>query len=167
MSLYLLYSLGLMRSLCYDQPETLTQGYYPHVDSMVINAAPRRIPAFSGCCRSQTKRVTSSCFLRTHIGLSQPQGMSPIVPGFCSKIVTSSSTSSSSSSRFSTPGIVYDSHGRTREHGRSSVNVEVTVPRCLNIFVSQGSLLLMLGPLIGMPFLSTPMVAAHTYVSAR
>lgn len=31
----------------------------------------------------------------------------------------------------------------------------------------QGILLLMLGPLIGMSFLSTPMVAAHTYVSSR
>ena len=34
------YSLGLMRPLCCDQPETLTQGYYPRVDSAVINAAP-------------------------------------------------------------------------------------------------------------------------------
>lgn len=31
----------------------------------------------------------------------------------------------------------------------------------------QGALLLAIGPLLGMPFLSTPMVAAHTYVSAR
>ena len=32
-------SLRLMRPLCYDQPETLTRGYYPGVDSMAINAA--------------------------------------------------------------------------------------------------------------------------------
>ena len=31
-----------MRPLCCDQPETPTQGYYPRVDSPVINAAPRR-----------------------------------------------------------------------------------------------------------------------------
>ena len=31
-----------MRPLCCDQTETLTQGYYPRVDSPVINAAPRR-----------------------------------------------------------------------------------------------------------------------------
>ena len=35
-----------MRPLGYDQPETqpetLTQGYYPRVDSVAINAAPRR-----------------------------------------------------------------------------------------------------------------------------
>ena len=39
---YEVYSLGSMRPLCCNQPETLTQGYYPRVDSMVINAAPRR-----------------------------------------------------------------------------------------------------------------------------
>ena len=39
---YLVYSLGSMRPLCCDQLETLTQGYYPRVDSPVINAAPRR-----------------------------------------------------------------------------------------------------------------------------
>ena len=31
-----------MRPLGYDQPETLTQGYDPPVDSVAINAAPRR-----------------------------------------------------------------------------------------------------------------------------
>ena len=34
--------LGLMRPLCYDQPETVTHGYLPRVYSMAINAAPRR-----------------------------------------------------------------------------------------------------------------------------
>ena len=29
-----------MRSLCCDQPEPLTQGYYPRVDSPIISAAP-------------------------------------------------------------------------------------------------------------------------------
>ena len=37
-----IHSLGLMRPLCCDQPETLTQGYYPRVDSVAVNAAPRR-----------------------------------------------------------------------------------------------------------------------------
>ena len=31
-----------MKPLGYDQQETLTQGYYPRVDSLAINAAPRR-----------------------------------------------------------------------------------------------------------------------------
>ena len=31
-----------MRPLCCDQLETLTQGYYPRIDLLVINAAPRR-----------------------------------------------------------------------------------------------------------------------------
>ena len=31
-----------MRPLCCDQPKTFTQGYYPRVDSIAINAAPRR-----------------------------------------------------------------------------------------------------------------------------
>ena len=41
-SYFEVYSLGSTRPLCCDQPETLTQGYYPRVDSPVINAAPRR-----------------------------------------------------------------------------------------------------------------------------
>ena len=41
-TLQLVSSLGSMRPLCCDQPEALTQGNYPRVDSMVINAAPRR-----------------------------------------------------------------------------------------------------------------------------
>ena len=36
------HSLGSMKPLCRDQPETLTQGYYPRVDSPVIYAAHRR-----------------------------------------------------------------------------------------------------------------------------
>ena len=39
---YLVCSLGSMRPLGYDVPETLTQGYYPRGDSVAINAAPRR-----------------------------------------------------------------------------------------------------------------------------
>ena len=42
LTLLLVYSVGSMRPLCCNQPETLTQGYYPRVDSMVINAAPHR-----------------------------------------------------------------------------------------------------------------------------
>ena len=34
-----------MRPLCCDQPEALTQGYYPLVGSPVINAAPRTTQA--------------------------------------------------------------------------------------------------------------------------
>ena len=37
-----------MRPLCCHQLETLTQGYYPRVDSPVINAAPRRKEWFPG-----------------------------------------------------------------------------------------------------------------------
>ena len=37
-----------MRPLCCDQLETLTQGYYPRVDSPVINAAPRRRESYLG-----------------------------------------------------------------------------------------------------------------------
>ena len=35
------YSLGLVRPLNCDQPETLTQGYYARVNLMAVNAAPR------------------------------------------------------------------------------------------------------------------------------
>ena len=31
-----------MRPVCCDQPEILTQGYYPRVESIAVNAAPRR-----------------------------------------------------------------------------------------------------------------------------
>ena len=41
-SLQLVCIPGLTRPLCYGQPKTLTQGYHPRVDSMAINAAPRR-----------------------------------------------------------------------------------------------------------------------------
>ena len=34
--------MRLVRPLCCDQPETLTQGYYPRVDSIAINASPHR-----------------------------------------------------------------------------------------------------------------------------
>ena len=40
---YEMYSLGSMRPLCCEQPENLTQGYYPRVDSVVATSAiPRR-----------------------------------------------------------------------------------------------------------------------------
>ena len=45
--------MGLKRPLGYDQPETLTQGYYPRIDSMAINAAPRR--------REQLLRQNTHC----------------------------------------------------------------------------------------------------------
>lgn len=45
-----------------------------------------------------------------------------------------------------------------------SVDPFVLLPVCRQC---QGSLLLLVGPLLGMPFMSTSMVAAHTYVSAR
>ena len=41
--MYIVWDYPVMRPLCYDQPETLTQGYYPHVDSVAMNAALRRI----------------------------------------------------------------------------------------------------------------------------
>lgn len=34
--------MGSMTPLCCDPPETLTQGYYSNVDSLVIRTAPRR-----------------------------------------------------------------------------------------------------------------------------
>lgn len=52
------------------------------------------------------------------------------------------------------------------QHGTRLELVSGTAEQVVFLLVV-GSLLLMLGPLIGMPFLSTPMVAAHTYVSAR
>ena len=55
-TLKLVYSLGSMRPLCCDQPETLTQGCYSRVGSIKINAAPRRIeqlPRYKVCCCRQ------------------------------------------------------------------------------------------------------------------
>ncbi|CAN0226934.1 unnamed protein product [Ectocarpus sp. 13 AM-2016] len=52
------------------------------------------------------------------------------------------------------------------QHGTRLELVSGTAEQVIFLLVV-GSLLLFLGPLIGMPLLSTSMVAAHTYVSAR
>lgn len=65
-------SLGLMTPLCCDQPETLTRGYYPGVDSM---ATTRRLVAessYSGKRTLQTNKTQNRCryrrILRTTMG---------------------------------------------------------------------------------------------------
>lgn len=64
-----------------------------------------------------------------------------------------------------------DSSGRKKYRSHFAIDTEPVFRSmlvfCILLLISQGSLLLLLGPLIGMPFLSTPMVAAHTYVSSR
>lgn len=64
----------------------------------------------------------------------------------------------------------------TQRNGRKMVDISsfLSSPLLSFIFIFcfcfywvQGFLLLTVGPLIGMSFLSTPMVAAHTYVSSR
>lgn len=42
MVLFLYRNFGSVRPLCCDQPETVTHEHYFRIDSLAINAAPRR-----------------------------------------------------------------------------------------------------------------------------
>ena len=99
-----------MRPRCCDQPETLTQSYYPRIDSIAINAVPRhrevapvnkhcrtnkqktdvvvgvtRAQRWAGgtcCCRLRTRQVPMSCFLCTFSRLSSTQEIPFFHPRF-------------------------------------------------------------------------------------